>query len=167
MIKPLDSSGRQTPPVNAIVIFDINEILKYSGWINKDRDQMFIIDQVNHRLVSNAPMEEEKQNQIIKLTEEHNQNSAVKKESLDFSVMSSISSGYEKWDYVVITQESATAVQISELQKLVVSLVICYLGISAGVIGYAVVHHYRPLKKCNGHTLARQWINHGLDENGI
>ena len=110
MIKPLDSSGRQTPPVNAIVIFDINEILKSSGWINKDRDQMFIIDQVNHRLVSNAPMEEEKQNQIIKLTEEHNQNSAVKKESLDFSVMSSISSGYEKWDYVVITQESATAV---------------------------------------------------------
>ena len=74
------SSGRQTPPVNAIVIFDINEILKSSGWINKDRDQMFIIDQVNHRLVSNAPMEEEKQNQIIKLTEEHNQNSAVKKQ---------------------------------------------------------------------------------------
>ena len=165
MIKPLDSSGRQTPPVNAIVIFDINEILKSSGWINKDRDQMFIIDQVNHRLVSNAPMEEEKQNQIIKLTEEHNQNSAVKKESLDFSVMSSISSGYEKWDYVVITQESATAVQISELQKLVVSLVICYLGISAGVIGYAVVHHYRPLKN----AMDTLWQDSGstmdLDEN--
>lgn len=61
--------------------------------------------------------------------------------------MSFLPSKYENWNYAVITGEQANITEITELQRLVVMLVLGYLAVSGCAIGYAWVKHYRPLRK--------------------
>lgn len=146
LIKPLDSSSRQTPAVNAIMIMDMNEILKSSKWLNQDRDQMCIIDRVNKRIVANSVLEEEVRAELLEQVNGSYLEPSGRLE-IDSSITSAISSQYEKWNYVVITQEQPALVQITELQRLVMMLIIGYLLISAVAIGYAVIRQYLPMKK--------------------
>lgn len=146
LIKPLDSSNRQQPPVNAIMVMDIKEILKASDWLNQDRDNMCIIDRINKRVVSNAKLDETVEEYVLSHVLAAGSGDFQNQFEMGESVMSYISSQYEKWEYLVITKEQAFVSQISELQRLVWGLIVVYLLISAGSIGYAVLRHYRPLR---------------------
>lgn len=154
LIKPLDSSSRQTPAVNAIMIMDMDEILKSSDWLNQDRDQMCIIDLVNGSMVPNAGLEQEMADELLKQVTEYSGPSSRQFE-IGSSVVSAITSKYEKWDYVMITQEQPFVAQIAELQRLVVALILVYLLISVAAIGYAAFRHYLPLQNVM-HILEQQ-----------
>lgn len=146
LIKPLDSSNRQQPPVNAIMVMDIKEILKASDWLNQDRDNMCIIDRTNKRMVSNAKLDESEEEYILSRVLEAGGGEFQNQFEMGESVISYISSQYEKWEYLVITKEQRFVSQISEIQRLVWGLIAVYLLVSAGSIGYAVLRHYRPLR---------------------
>ena len=146
LIKPLDSSNRQAPPVNAIMVMDGNEILKASKWLNQDRDNMCIIDRVNQQIVSVSPMDEELRQRLLAHSLENQERVFQNRFEIGSSVVSYIPSEYENWDYAVITQEQSFVTQISELRNLVILLIFIYLIISAVVIGYAAIRHYWPLK---------------------
>lgn len=146
LIKPLDSSNRQQPPVNAIMVMDIKEILKASDWLNQDRDNMCIIDRTNKRVVSTAKLDESVEEYILSHVLAAGSGEFQNQFEMGESVISYISSQYEKWEYLVITKEQQFVSQISEIQRLVWGLIAVYLLISAGSIGYAVIRHYRPLQ---------------------
>ena len=146
LIKPLDSSNRQQPPVNAIMVMDIKEILKASDWLNQDRDNMCIIDRTNKRVVSTAKLDESVEEYILSHVLEAGSGEFQNQFEVGESVISYISSQYEKWEYLVITKEQQFVSQISEIQRLVWGLIAVYLLISAASIGYAVIRHYRPLR---------------------
>ena len=146
LIKPLDSSNRQTPPANAIMVMDVGKILKASDWLNQDRDNMCIIDRTNKRLVSVSPMEEEMSNKLLERALESQPGEFQTRFEVGSSVISYIHSQYENWDYAVITQEQAYVMQISELRNTVALLILLYLAVSAIAIGYAAIRHYWPLK---------------------
>lgn len=146
LLKPLDSSNRQQPPVNAIMVMDIKEILKASDWLNQDRDNMCIIDRTNKRVVSTAKLDESVEEYILSHVLAAGSGEFQNQFEMGESVISYISSQYEKWEYLVITKEQQFVSQISEIQRLVWGLIAVYLLISAGSIGYAVIRHYRPLQ---------------------
>lgn len=146
LVKPLDSSNRQTPPANAIMVMDLNEVLKASEWLNQDRDNMCIVDRSNKRIVAAAPLKKEQEEQLLASAMENQGGGFQNRFEMGTSVVSYISSQYENWDYAVITQEQAYVTRISELRQLVVILIFVYLIISAGVIGYAAIRHYWPIK---------------------
>ena len=144
LVKPLDSSSRQTPAVNAIMILDMEEILRASQWLSQDRDNICIVDKLNKKVVSHKALDPAVKEILLG-------GRAVRESNWRFeagdSVVSLVSSIYENWDYVVITQEQVTAARIGEMQKLVVFLILIYLAISAGTIGYASFRHYLPIQK--------------------
>lgn len=144
LVKPLDSSSRQTPAVNAIMILDMEEILRASQWLSQDRDNICIIDKSSRKVVSHKALEPELEEILAGSRAAGDKNSRY--ETGD-SVISCISSLYENWDYAVITQEQGMVAVIGELQRLVILLILVYLVISAAIIGYASFRHYLPLQK--------------------
>lgn len=144
LIKPLDSSSRQTPAVNAIMILDMEEILRASQWLSQDRDNICMVDKTNKRVVSHKALEPEIRELLL---ESGADIEGSRRFEAGDSVVSLVSSLYENWDYGVITQEQATAARIGELQSLVIFLILIYLVISAGTIGYASFRHYLPIQK--------------------
>lgn len=146
LIKPLDSSNRQQPPVNAIMVMDIKEILKASDWLNQDRDNMCIIDRTNKRMVSSASVEESMEEYLLSYVLGTGNGEFQNQLEVGESVVSYIPSQYENWGYLVITKEQQFVSQISEIQRLVWMMIVVYLLVSAGAIGYAVLRHYRPLQ---------------------
>lgn len=146
LVRPLDSSSRRTPPANAIMIMDMNEILKSTDWLELDRDQICIVDLTNQRLVCNSPLEEEVEEGILSYALEYRQEDYKSGVAMGDSVVSFVKSQYENWDYVVSTREQPFVVQIQNLQNLIILLMILYLLVSAGVIGYAALRYYRPIR---------------------
>lgn len=165
LIKPLDSSNRQTPPAYAIMVMDMNKILKASDWLNQDRDNMCIIDRVNKRMVSVSPMEDELRDKLLEHALEERAGEFQNRFEVGASVVSYIHSQYENWDYAVITQEQEFVMQITELRNLVVILILIYLMVSAVVIGYAALRHYGPLKNVVD-ILEQQEVGTDLQMNG-
>lgn len=159
LIKPLDGSNRQTPSANAIMVMDLGDLLRASQWMNKDRDKMCIIDRSNARLVASSALDEETKTSLVDYALENKEQERRDQLKIGNRVVSCISSRYENWDYVVLTEEQAFVSQITELQRLVAGLILVYLGISAAVIGRAAVKNYGPLKNVVD-ILAQQ------DENG-
>lgn len=146
-VRPLDSSSQRTRSVNVIMIMRMDEMLRISKWLNQEHDTICIIDRNSRRVVSNTLLEEEFKNMLFeKVEEEHHSGKSWAQFTIGESVVSYISSQYEQWDYVVITQEKEFVRQISDLQKLVIVLILVYLFISAVVIGYAAIRQYRPLR---------------------
>lgn len=144
LVKPLDSSSRQTPAVNAIMILDMEEILRASRWLSQDRDNICMIDKTNKKVVAYKALSSEIQEILVGSRAAEDESSRFEAGN---SVISCISSLYENWDYAVVTQEQGTVTVIGELQRLVILLILLYLGISAATIGYASFRHYLPLQK--------------------
>ena len=150
LLKPLDATSRQTPPVYAIMIIDLNEMMKSSSWSGQGRESMGIIDQTNHRMSTTASLSEKDQNSLLEMMETENlpeKGTFTGRTLAKGTVVSFLPSKYENWDYAVITGEQANITEITELQRLVVMLVLGYLAVSGCAIGYAGVKHYRPLRK--------------------
>lgn len=146
LVKPLDSSNRQRPAVNAIMVMDLGKILKTSSWFNKDRDMICLIDRTNKRLVSTSPLCEDVKGKMLEDTA-RDKEKLVQKVSDGTSVISYISSQYENWDYAVITQEQESVKIIRDLQKLAMGMSLLYLFISIIAITYAALKQYRPMQK--------------------
>lgn len=147
LIKPLDSSSRQTPAANAVMILDMEEILRASRWLSQDRDSICILDRVNGRVVSNKALEDGLDEELLAWAEKGYGADKNNWFEAGNCVVSGISSVYENWDYAVITQEQASVTRIAELQQLVFVLILLYLLISGCVVGYASFRHYLPIQK--------------------
>ena len=147
LVRPLDSSNRKTPPVNAIMILDMNEILKSTDWLDLSRDQVGIADLSNQRMVFNSPPDEALREELLSFALQHRQEEFIGSTQMGNSIVSFVKSQYENWYYVVITQEQPFVLQIQNLQVLVVGLMILYLLVSAAVIGYSAFRYYRPIQE--------------------
>lgn len=146
LLKPLDITNSQVPPAYAIMVVNLNEVLKASTWINQERDFVCIVDRTNKQIVTNSNLDESLKQQILELTLENKERSFKNQQTLENSVVSVFPSRYENWDYVVMTQEPELVAQISDLQRLVAGMVLLYLLISGCAVGYAALKHYRPLQ---------------------
>lgn len=146
LVKPVDSSNRQSYPVNAIMVMDMNEVLRASDWLNQDRDTMCIIDRTNKKVVSNTGLKEGMEELLLSCAPGTGNKMFETPPELGQSVVSYIHSGYENWDYVAITEEQAGVSQIEDLQRFVVGLILLYLLVSVCAVIYAVLHHYLPLQ---------------------
>lgn len=150
LLKPLDATSRQTPPVYAIMIIDLDEMMKSSSWSGQGRESMGIIDRTNKRMSATENLTGKYQDILMEALETENLSESRKFTSralVKGSIVSFLPSKHENWDYVVITGEQANITEITELQKLVATLVLVYLVVSGCAIGYAGVKHYRPLRK--------------------
>ena len=65
LVKPLDSSNRQTPPANAIMVMDLSKIPKASNRLSQERELICLIDRTNKRLVSSSPVSEEMKDELL------------------------------------------------------------------------------------------------------
>lgn len=148
LVKPLDSSNRQTPPANAIMVMDLSKIPKASNRLSQERELICLIDRTNKRLVSSSPVSEEMKDELLSREPEKliGGGGRIRGQSYDSSVISCISSQYENWDYAVVTQEQELVGKINELSMLVLVLSLLYLLISGGAIGYAALRQYRPIR---------------------
>lgn len=147
-LKPLDISNRQVPSAYALMIMDLDEVLRTSAWLNQERDIICIIDRVNNRIVSSAGLDPDLEEALLSPGGDGSVDRTfeTQQESEHFAV-SLYPSQYENWDYVVITQGQGIAAKASELSYLMGIAALSYLGISVIVMAFAVFSRYRSVKK--------------------
>ena len=147
LVRPLDSSSRQKTTVNAVMVLNMAQLSKPSSWLTQSRDQTCVIDRGNGNVIAEEDLDSTLKEQILNYVLQDKEQERNGYLSIGNSVISVISSQYENWDYVVITREQPFISQLTNLQRLAVTLLLSYLILSATVIGYAVLQNWRPLKR--------------------
>jgi len=147
LIRPVDSRTRQTYTVNAIMILDFSQILGKSEKINRNGNQICVVDQKNARVISEFKISEELQEFLLSQKMEEASGNLFLDTDVNPSVVSYIQSRFEDWKYVVITPQQMYVKKTADLQKMVVLCCILYLIISIVIVVYSLWHHYRPIQQ--------------------
>lgn len=144
-VRPVNVMNRRLSGCNAVMIFDLNQLVKASEWLEKS--DLCIVDRNQRSIIGNVDLTPEMSDTILDTFLDNTRNQRTSRFTVGGKVVAGISSDYENWDFCVLTEAVNYMQQVKLVILLSVFLIVVYVVLFSVIIMSVYRRRYTSISK--------------------
>lgn len=143
-VRPVIGIRKNNGPANAILIFDLNELMTVSDWLKDSK--LLIFNRNTKELISSDTIPED----VLRKLPDHLMEQEEKKDTsfqLMDQIVSFIPSENENWDFLVLSETKYMSSQITAIQNTLLILMLLYVVLTILLIAMDYHKHYTKVEQ--------------------
>lgn len=144
-VRPVNVMNRRLSGCNAVMIFNLSQLVKASDWLEKS--DLCIVDRNQKSIVGDVALSPEMTDVILGTLLEDARDQRTSRFTTGGKVVAGISSDYENWDFCVLTEDVNYMQQVKLVILLSVFLIVLYVVLFSVIVLSEYRRRYASISK--------------------